>query len=188
MAQRDTRYYSLFVQKWCFSRLEKDFLKYFFANIFHFGSCFKFNDFHIVHIHKKLRRPLLYQLFTEALHISTLVEPNQMELGFVITNDKASYVAKEDSICLFSVARKAALNEQQIKPCVPFVSFAFLSSCPPIPPAFPFLLPSHSSWPPTPPALPFLLPSHSYLFCSFVPSLSGRAWEGKIRAGGVGPQ
>ena len=42
-----------------------------------------------------------------------------MKLGFVITNDKASYVAKEDSICLFSVAREAALNEQQIKPCFP---------------------------------------------------------------------
>ena len=60
------------------------------------------------------------QLFTEALHISTLVEPNQMELGFTITNDNASYVAKEDSICLFSVAREAALNKQQIKPCVPY--------------------------------------------------------------------
>ena len=36
------------------------------------------------------------------------------------TNDKASYVAKEDSICLFSVAEKASLNKQQTKPCVPF--------------------------------------------------------------------
>ena len=52
--------------------------------------------------------------------ISTLAEPNQMKLGFVITNYKASYVAKEDSICLFSVAKEAALNEQRIKPCVPF--------------------------------------------------------------------
>ena len=43
-----------------------------------------------------------------------------MELGFVITNDKATYVAREESICLFSIAREAALNEQQIKPCVPF--------------------------------------------------------------------
>ena len=68
--------------------------------------------------HKKLRRPLLYQLFTEALHISPLVEPNQTTLGFVITNDKPSYVAKEDSIRLFSVAREAALNKQII-PCVP---------------------------------------------------------------------
>ena len=42
-----------------------------------------------------------------------------MELGFVITNEKASYVANKDSICFFSVAREAALNEQQIKPCVP---------------------------------------------------------------------
>ena len=35
-----------------------------------------------------------------------------MKLGFVITNDKARYVAKDDSICLFSVAKEAALNEQ----------------------------------------------------------------------------
>ena len=33
-----------------------------------------------------------------------------MELGFVMTNDKPSYIAKEDSICLLSVAREAALN------------------------------------------------------------------------------
>ena len=45
-----------------------------------------------------------------------------MKLGFVITNDKASYVAKEDSICLFSVAKETALNEQQIKPCVSLVT------------------------------------------------------------------
>ena len=64
-----------------------------------FRSCFGFNDFQILYIHKKLRRPLLFQLFTEALHRSTLVEANQTELGFVITNDKPSYVAKEDSIC-----------------------------------------------------------------------------------------
>ena len=43
-----------------------------------------------------------------------------MKLGFVITNDKASNIAREDSICLFSVAEEAALNKQQIKPCVPF--------------------------------------------------------------------
>ena len=35
-----------------------------------------------------------------------------MKGGFVISNDKASYVAKEASICLFSVAKEAALNEQ----------------------------------------------------------------------------
>ena len=78
-----------------------------------------FNDFQIVHIHKKWRRPLLYQLFTKAVHKSTLVEPNQMMLGFVITNDLASCVARVDSICLFSVAKEAALNKQWIKPCVP---------------------------------------------------------------------
>ena len=41
-------------------------------------------------------------------------------LDFVITNDKAFYVAKEDSIHLFSVAKETTLNKQQIKPCVPF--------------------------------------------------------------------
>ena len=29
-----------------------------------------------------------------------------------LTNDKALYVAKEDSICLVSVIKKAALNKQ----------------------------------------------------------------------------
>ena len=47
------------------------------------------------------------------------VKPNQVKLSFVIANDKPSYVSKEHSICLFSVAKEAALNEQQIKPCVP---------------------------------------------------------------------
>ena len=42
-----------------------------------------------------------------------------MKLGFVITNDKASYVVREDSICLFSIAKEVAMNEQGIKPCVP---------------------------------------------------------------------
>ena len=42
-----------------------------------------------------------------------------MKLTCVITNDKASYVSKEHSICLFNVAKEGALNEQQIKPCVP---------------------------------------------------------------------
>ena len=43
--------------------------------------------------------------------MSTIPEQNQIKLGFVITNDKASYVAKEDSICLFIVAKEVALNE-----------------------------------------------------------------------------
>ena len=47
-----------------------------------------------------------------------------MKLGFVITNDKASCVAKADSICLFRVAKEAASNEQGIKPCS-FKSGAF---------------------------------------------------------------
>jgi hypothetical protein len=53
------------------------------------------------------------------------VEPNQMKLGFLITNNKASYVAKGDSICLFSVAKEMALNKQRIKPCVPFSKSIF---------------------------------------------------------------
>ena len=73
---------------------------------------FRFNDFHILHIHKKFRQPLLYQLFTKALYKLALVEQIQMKLGFVITNNKASYVTKEDSICLFSFAKEAALNKQ----------------------------------------------------------------------------
>ena len=48
------------------------------------------------------------------------VEPNQMRLSFVIANDEPSHVSNEHSICLFSVAKEAAMNEQQIKPCVPF--------------------------------------------------------------------
>ena len=46
-----------------------------------------------------------------------------MKLGFVINNDKASYVAKKDSIRLFSVAKETALNKQRIKPCVPLGTF-----------------------------------------------------------------
>ena len=37
-----------------------------------------------------------------------------MQLGFLMTSDKGSYVVKEDGIHLLSVAKKAALNEQQI--------------------------------------------------------------------------
>ena len=48
-----------------------------------------------------------------------------MKLGFVITNNKASYVAKGDSICLLSLAKKKALNKQQIKHCVPFSKSIF---------------------------------------------------------------
>ena len=36
----------------------------------------------------------------------------RLYLCFVITNDKASYGAKGDIICLFSVAKERALNEQ----------------------------------------------------------------------------
>ena len=42
-----------------------------------------------------------------------------MKLGFVITDEKSSYVAKENSICLFSVVKETAFNKRLIKPCVP---------------------------------------------------------------------
>ena len=54
----------------------------------------------------------VYQLFSKSVLMSTLSKPNQIKLGFVITNDKASYVAKEHSICLYIVTKEAALNEQ----------------------------------------------------------------------------
>ena len=73
----------------------------------------------IFHIPFFLKRLSLYQLFTKAVHISTLVEQNKINMGFLITNDKASYVAQEDSICLFSFAKEAVLNKQKIKPCFP---------------------------------------------------------------------
>ena len=75
----------------------------------------------------------------------------------------------------------------------PPVSLSSHSSCLPLllhshSSCSPTFLPSHFSCPPTPSALPLLLPS--YNFCTFVPFLSGRAWEGKRsrRAGGVGGQ
>ena len=54
------------------------------------------------------------RLFTKPIHKSTLVEQNQMQLRFFMITDKGSYVVKEDWIHLLSVAKKAALNEQQI--------------------------------------------------------------------------
>ena len=42
-----------------------------------------------------------------------------MKQSFVITNDRASYVFKEDNISLSSGAKEAALNEKRVKPCVP---------------------------------------------------------------------
>ena len=35
-----------------------------------------------------------------------------MKLGFVMTNDRGSHVAREDGICLFNVPKEVALNEQ----------------------------------------------------------------------------
>ena len=79
---------------------------------------------------------MLYQIkfipFKQLLQVksvpSTHVKPNQMKLDFVVTNDKASYGAKGDSICLFSVAKEMTLNEQQIKPCVPYATQVVLSN------------------------------------------------------------
>ena len=97
------------VLKWIFQNI---FLQISFFLVLTPRTCFGFNDFHIFNIHKKWRRPLLYQLFSKSVLMSTLAEPNQIRLGFVITNDKAPYVAKEESICLFIIAKEAALNEQ----------------------------------------------------------------------------
>ena len=46
ITERDTRFYLLFVQKWWFSCLERDFSKYFFTRIFLFGANFQ-NSFKI---------------------------------------------------------------------------------------------------------------------------------------------
>ena len=43
-----------------------------------------------------------------------------MDLVTILPTNFIPYVAKEDSICLFSIANKSSLNEQWIKPCVPF--------------------------------------------------------------------
>ena len=80
---------------------------------------FRFTDFQFFHKHKKWRRPLLYQLFFKAVHISTMWTQTKWSWPLWLTNDKASYVAKEDSIGLLSVAKEATLNEQWIKPGVP---------------------------------------------------------------------
>ena len=83
-------------------------------------TCFRFTDFQFLHKHKKLRRPLLYQLFIKAVHISTMWTQTKWSRPLWLTNDKASYVAEEDSICLLSVSKEATLNKPWIKPCVPF--------------------------------------------------------------------
>ena len=58
-----------------------------------------------------------------------------MKLRFVISNDKALYISKEDRFCLFIVVKEAALNKQQIKPCVPLdikIKISFKSQNPSI--------------------------------------------------------
>ena len=125
--QRDTRFYPLFVQKWCFSCLERYFSKYFlqvpFFLVLTSRTRFRFTDFQFFHKHKKWRRPLLYQLFIKAVHISTMWTQTKWSLALWLTNDEASYVAKEDGICLLSVAKEATFNEQWIKPSVPLIFF-----------------------------------------------------------------
>ena len=51
-----------------------------------------------------------------------------MKLGFVITDVKGLYVAKEDSILLFCVAKETTMNVQQIKPCVLLVNYLVVST------------------------------------------------------------
>ena len=80
---------------------------------------FRFTNFHFFHKHKKWRQPLLYQLFNKAVHISTMWTQTKWSLDLWLTNDKASYIAKEDSICLLSIVKEATLNKQWIKPGVP---------------------------------------------------------------------
>ena len=121
-----TTFFLLFALKLCFSWLEIFFSKYFFKETFFLvltsGTCFGFNDFKKFYIHKNWRQPPLYQLFTMAAHISTFVESKQMKLGFVITNDKGIYVAKGDSICLFSVQR-SGLEKTTNKTLCPLMSY-----------------------------------------------------------------
>ena len=64
------------------------------------------------------------QLFIKAVHISTMWTQTKWSWALWLTNEKASYVAKEDSICLLSAAKEATLNEQWIKPGVPLLILA----------------------------------------------------------------
>ena len=101
----------------------KGFLKIFFLQVpfFLVLACFRFTDFQFFHKHKKWRPPLLCQLFIKAIHISTMWTQTKWSRVLWLSNDKASYVAKEDIICLLSFAKEATLNEQWIKPGVPLV-------------------------------------------------------------------
>ena len=75
LCQRDTRFYPLFVQKWCFSCIERYFskkkLQVPFFLVLTSRTRFRFTEFQFLHKHKKWRRPLLYQVFTMAVHTST---------------------------------------------------------------------------------------------------------------------
>ena len=109
----------------------KRFLKYFFTGRFLFGANLQ-NSFWIhhlkkIHKHKKIRRPLLYQLFTKAVHISTVLTQTKWSWALWLTNDKASYVAKEDSICLFSVCQRSNLERTMDKTWCPFEFLSFIT-------------------------------------------------------------
>ena len=65
-------------------------------------TCFGFDDFKNFQILKKWRWHLLYQLFIKAANISTMWSQTKWSWALWSTNDKASYVAQEDSICLLS--------------------------------------------------------------------------------------
>ena len=88
-------------------------------------TCFKFNDFQICINTKKNEDDLSSTIYLpSSTYINTCgAKPN--ELGFVISNDKASYVAKGDSICLFSVATQTNKRTTNKTLC-PFVVFNLL--------------------------------------------------------------
>ena len=56
---------------------------------------------------KKFRRPYLCQLFTRALPILTLVEPNKIMLGFLVDQSHSGQGINmwlvADAICLFTM-------------------------------------------------------------------------------------
>ena len=114
------------VKKWF---LQIFFLQVPFYLVLTSSTCFGFIAFQIFHRHKKLRKYLLDQVFTKAVHISTIWSQTKWSLALWLNHDKASYVAKEDGICLFCVAKEAALNKQWIKPSVPLVFSFHTKTC-----------------------------------------------------------
>ena len=119
--------------------IKKVFLNYFLTGLFLFGADFRnfFSDLIIYKfsLYTKNEDDLSSSnyLLSLYIYISTLVEPKKIKMGLVITNDKASYVAKGDSICLFSVAKETALNEQWNKTLCPPSSLICAIYCEPCP-------------------------------------------------------